>query len=125
MNDLNCKCKCLKKVRIIEITTYMYDEKCLADFLQNKSKLPKKFQVNVCKSKNVLENNTRSSKILQYFLAPNTNKQEIKKCKLEPFKECHTEPTDMYFSGHSKSTKNQNNPKKISCEKIGHTLNKD
>lgn len=92
MNDSNCKCKCLKKVRTIEVTTYTFDKKCLVNFMRNKSKLPKEFQVSVCKSENVLENNTRSSKIFQYFFVPNTNKQEIEKskCKLKPLKKYQT-----------------------------------
>lgn len=117
----------MKKVRIIEVTSYSCDKNCLAKYMQNKSKLPKEFQVNRCKSKNVLENNTRSSKILQYFFAPNACKEEVEKlkCELKSFKECQTTPTDVYSNRHSEATRNPNNPKKKLCGKFDYILNKN
>lgn len=90
---LNGKCKCLKKVRNIEVTTYKCDPKCLSNMVPNKKKLPEQVKGIVydsCIGKE-LENPV---KVVQYIYSAKSSgclpsKNELSKVEVKSVKICH------------------------------------
>lgn len=80
-SDSKHKCKCLKKVRNIEVTSYTYDPKCLANLLNKQFKCPQKPETNISNSnicerpQSMLKNNT-----CKYFFSVD-EKEKVDKSK--------------------------------------------
>lgn len=81
--DSKRKCKCMKKVRNIEVTSYTYDPRCLANLLKNQFKFPQKSPANMGESnicehpQSILGNNT-----CKYFFSVN-EKEKVDRSKYE------------------------------------------
>lgn len=89
MNRCSFKCKCMKKIQNIEVTTYTYDPKCLAKLVQDKNHLPQRIpKNNSCKHLNsLLGNNVSSSNVYQCILnksVDSLSKNEKSKFEVNP-----------------------------------------